>query len=301
MSVLEPHKCLTCFGEVLFDCTPWGDFPGGAPMNVGVHAKSLSTEVNLISRIGKDNFGNRLLSFIEERIGNIKYIQIDDKYPSGKVQATIDDSKNASYKFDDVSAWDHIELDPQNKTVVENSTVFLFGSLASRNKKTKETLLKLIGNANFSVFDVNFRPPYIDPGFVKTALQLAHAAKFNEEEITLISSWHGGSDSMEENLYEVMKTYDLELACLTLGDKGAWVLERGQDIIKHPGYKANVKDTIGAGDAFLGAFITKFIQEDTLEDCLDFACAVGAYVSTCEGATPILDFSKIDQLRTAKA
>jgi len=66
-------------------------------------------------------------------------------------------------------------------------------------------------------------------------------------------------------------------------------------MFEHQGFKVTVNDTIGSGDSFLAAFITKWLNGETPADALKYACAVGAFVATQKGATPII--SEVDILK----
>jgi len=72
----------------------------------------------------------------------------------------------------------------------------------------------------------------------------------------------------------------------TRGEKGAMVLYDGH-LYEHPGYKVIVADTIGSGDSFLAAFLSKFIKGEPVNDALKFASGMGAFVATKHGACPV--------------
>jgi hypothetical protein len=65
---------LYCFGEVLWDLFPSGAKPGGAPMNVAIHAQNLGLESAVISAIGDDERGGTLLDILQERDVNTEFI-----------------------------------------------------------------------------------------------------------------------------------------------------------------------------------------------------------------------------------
>jgi fructokinase len=72
---------------------------------------------------------------------------------------------------------------------------------------------------------------------------------------------------------------------LTLGDKGAKILSKNE-FYNHSGYPVKVKDTVGAGDAFLTTFIAGYLKNLEIEKILDQACKVGAFVASQSGANP---------------
>jgi fructokinase len=54
-----------------------------------------------------------------------------------------------------------------------------------------------------------------------------------------------------------------------------------------------VNDTVGAGDAFLAAFISALTSGAPAVEVLDFACAAGALVASRAGATPTYGLEEI--------
>jgi fructokinase len=123
-------KRATCFGEILWDVLPSGELPGGAPMNVAYHLHKLGIKTNIITRIGKDDHGERLLALLRSQGVDITSVQVDDKHQTGLVQATVGLDNEVSYDIIAPVAWDHIELQENLHAVVAASDYFIFGSLA---------------------------------------------------------------------------------------------------------------------------------------------------------------------------
>jgi sugar/nucleoside kinase (ribokinase family) len=78
-------------------------------------------------------------------------------------------------------------------------------------------------------------------------------------------------------------TYDHELLCVTLGARGAMLLE-GDRLHHVPGLPVEVVDTTGAGDVFRGAFIAALLRGGSAADILRFANAAAALSCTRLGA-----------------
>ena len=69
------------------------------------------------------------------------------------------------------------------------------------------------------------------------------------------------------------------------GNRGATV-QAGERILSRPAFlNTRVVDAIGAGDSFDAGFVSRFIQGDSLEDCLDFGNLMGAVSTTAPGGT----------------
>ena len=65
MSLSENKYPVVCYGEILWDVLPDRVVPGGAPMNVAFHLKNLGINPALITRIGHDQEGKKLIQLLE--------------------------------------------------------------------------------------------------------------------------------------------------------------------------------------------------------------------------------------------
>ena len=93
--------------------------------------------------------------------------QIDQEKATGTVIADFDEHGEAAYDIVQDIAWDYIQPLPEHKELIQNSEAFVFGSLITRSEASQNTLLELLEYSKFKVFDVNFRPPFIDFEFIK--------------------------------------------------------------------------------------------------------------------------------------
>jgi len=283
----------TCFGEVLWDVFPDHEKIGGAPLNVALRLKSFDDNVAMISAVGKDSLGKKLISFLYENKLTTEFIQVKEEHETGKVNVTLDSKGSASYEIKYPVAWDFIGLNEANIQLVEESRVFIYGSLICRNIASKHTLLGLLKHANFKVFDVNLRAPFYSFELLKELMGQADFVKFNDEELELIAeNLNSGHTSIEDNVAFIAKTFDIGHICVTRGGDGAILWMDGQ-FYYNSGYPVIVKDTVGAGDSFLASLVYKITGNDHPQNALDFACAVGALVAGSEGANPIISKSDI--------
>ncbi len=85
---------------------------------------------------------------------------------------------------------------------------------------------------------------------------------------------------------QLLEKYSLDLACLTRGPRGSLLLS-GSGHIEHPGFKIQVKDTVGAGDAFMAGVVHTLLREDSLETVSDTANRMGAWVASQPGGMPM--------------
>lgn len=285
---------ITCFGEVLWDNLPSGRKLGGAPLNVAVHLLKHNINVFMVSKVGRDKLGKAIIKSMKELGLNTEYIQIDDKLPTSEVLVSLDVQGKPSYEICEPVAWDNINNSTAINELVERSGIVVYGTLASRNQETRNTLLSILDHSkSLKIIDVNLRYPFDNQEVVDLLLRKSDIIKLNDDELQLISTWYNANvDNNEmERLRWFSDEFNCDFICLTKGDKGAYVYDNGA-IIRHNGYQVKVADSVGAGDAFLAGFISSILSEQPIEQALDFACANGAFVASCEGATP--DYSLID-------
>ncbi|MDO7171697.1 carbohydrate kinase family protein [Mariniflexile sp. AS56] len=277
---------ITCFGEVLWDMFPTHEKIGGAPLNVATRLKSFGNDVSMISRIGKDEKGDKIIDFFKANNVNVEGIQTDSSYETGHVTVMLNDKGSASYDIKYPSAWDKIELSETAKSLVKSSDAFIFGSLVTRDDESRSTLYELLPLAKSRIFDVNLREPYYTKDILVYLMNQADFIKFNDEEIFEIAKYlDSDSQSLEQNIRFISEVTNTKTICVTKGRHGA-ILYYNDTFYYNSGYQIVVKDTVGAGDSFLASLINKLLKEDSPQEAIDFACAVGALVASKEGANP---------------
>ncbi|WP_192350200.1 carbohydrate kinase [Algoriphagus sp. Y33] len=285
------HK-VVIFGEMLWDCLPSGPVPGGAPMNVALNLHQLGLQSRLISAVGNDNAGQELLEFLQTFNLSIAHIQINRDYKTSKVLVDDVDPENIKYTIVSPVAWDFIQWNGEMDKAVAESDAFVFGTLAVRNAESLTTLLRLLQHKILRVFDVNFRPPFYDFEIIVTLLGFTDILKINEDELEIFADYFAIEPSIESVCNHLDRHFPMDLICVTQGSKGAMIYQGG-NIISHEGYKVQVADSIGAGDAFLSGFIKTYLDNQPLDQVLDFACKLGSFVAGKKGGTPRYEISDI--------
>ncbi len=120
----------------------------------------------------------------------------------------------------------------------------------------------------------------------REALLRADPLMANEHEAGLILQQLGldGAGTPEELARRLLDA-GFASVVLTLGSAGALVASGGElTHIESPNVDA--VDTVGAGDAFAGAFCHRILAGDSMMDAARFACRVGAFSVTRPGAQP---------------
>lgn len=295
--MINKNPYIVCFGEVLWDVFPEGAKAGGAPFNVAYHVHKAGTDVKMLSRIGNDELGKKLTDQIKEWGITADYIQIDQEHPTSTVIAKIDEHNEASYEIINHVAWDYIDFLPEHEPLVAEAEAFVFGSLSARNPKTRETLLKLLEFSKLRIFDVNFRPPFIDVELIKELLHKADIVKMNKAEMRMILEFLSEEYVTEdESAAFIRNHFNIKEIVLTKGSKGARYFTGNRNY----GFSAvsiQIADTVGSGDAFLSGFLSKRIQGKSAEEIMNEAIALGAFITSKTGACPDYDDEEFQQFK----
>lgn len=287
---------ILCIGEILWDNLPSGAKPGGAPMNVALHLNRIGQKVSISSKVGSDDQGKKLLAFLEDSGLQTDLIQIDETLPTSEVLVHLDENNNATYEICEPVAWDNLILTDSLNSQAKKSGLIIYGTLASRNPETRNTILHLLENDVVKLIDVNLRQPYDTREIVEQLILKSDIVKLNDEELGVFGQWYNKHKHDEKSLVKwFAEEYNSKMVCVTKGDKGALLYSDGE-FYEHPGFKVDAVDTVGAGDAFLAGFIAALLEGKTNDKALEFACATGAFVASKAGATPEYDMIEIEQL-----
>lgn len=256
-------------------------------MNVALRLKSFGVNVELISAIGNDHFGDQILTSLNQR--NIKTDIIGrNDYPTGVVNISINEKGNARYDIIYPSAWDKIIFSEKVSDIISKSKVFVFGSLVSRDPVSRESLMKYLSYAKYKVFDVNLRKPHFTHKGILELMNFSDLIKLNDEELFEISEALGSKNkSLKQNIIFLSKKTNTKTICVTKGAYGAVLFHNG-NFFKNDGYKVSVIDTVGSGDSFLAALIFSLFSGNDPQEAVDRACAIGAIVAASEGANPTI-------------
>jgi fructokinase len=288
---------IVCLGEILWDVLPDKELPGGAPLNVAYHLQKLSQQVAMVSRIGKDDHGKRLLQLMEKMQLTTAYVQPDDTYATGKVNAWMDAQHDMQYEILHPVAWDHISWNAQLESLLQQPHLqyVVFGSLMARHAASRETLGKALQTKAQKVLDINLRTPWYTQDTLEWLLQHCQLLKLNVAELQLISSWYGSYDNNEARIQALAARFNIDTIIVTLGSKGCMGYIQQQFYYQEV-QPVTVADTIGSGDAFLAGFLTCQLNSCTPAYSLAYANALGALVASRPGGCPEYDPAEITTL-----
>ena len=276
------------FGEALWDLLPTGPVLGGAPLNFAYRLNSLGHRSIIVSRLGKDDFGQKARKQIVTLGMDDTFLQWDDTYPTGTVEIYFDEDKNPNYTIIEQVAYDYIEFSADLENIVESADCLCFGTLAQRNTVSRRTLQSLLSkfSGKFRLLDINLRKNCYTGETLESSLEQADILKLNDEELAVLVDLFGlQGDSTPDQSEHLLKHAGLAYCVVTLGDKGALALSHRGEKIYSPGYQIALVDPCGSGDGFTAGFIYALLEGESLNQACRLGNALGAMVARQEGAT----------------
>jgi fructokinase len=277
-------------GELLWDMLPAGPRMGGAPANFACHAKALGADAAVISRVGADDSGARLLEELSLLEVSSEGVAVDPQNPTGTVEVSLGSDGQACYRIVPGVAWDHMAATPALVSLASGADAICFGSLGQRSASSCEAIRHLVSvtpEHALRVFDVNLREEFFTAEILDESLKLANLCKLSDAELPVIAGMLGLGGDVRGQIHELIARYGLRLVVYTRGHAGS-VLTDGKHWCEHPGVPTEVRDTIGAGDSFTCTVVMGLLQGWPLDRISETANTVAAFVCSRDGAVPEL-------------
>jgi fructokinase len=287
-------------GELLWDMLPAGPQLGGAPANYTVMAGRLGNHATIISRIGRDELGEKALEVLKPFPVDCSQLQVDPEQPTGRVTVTLDDGQ-PSYTIHHPVAWDCFELTKSWLAAATGADAVCFGALAQRSALSRKTIQALVAATRPDckrIFDVNLRSPYYTAETVRESLELATVFKMNDLEVPLVLALLElpAVGSLREGAERILVEFpSLTLVAITCGGEGSLLVGR-TEWHEHPGIKIQVADTIGAGDAFTAAMTHYLLRGAPLNVLNEAGNRWGSFVASQSGAMPPIDTETMQRI-----
>lgn len=282
------------FGEALWDLSPGGRRPGGAPLNVATHLRAFGLDPLLVTRVGSDGPGRSLVREMRRRGLRTEGVQVDRRRPTG--EAVVRDGPDGpSFEIPRGRAFDAIRTGEALRAVGAHQPAALyFGTLAQRAAASRRALAALLAGTTCPRFvDLNLRPPDVDPPVVRASLRAADVLKASSAEVVaavrlLRSRGTPHALPMAQRLFARIHA---SLLLVTRGAEGAaaWSSSDGwlavADVPRRP-LPGRLADTVGAGDAFSAAALAGWLAGWPTPTLVRRAAAFARAVCTIRGAVP---------------
>ena len=304
------NNCLV-FGEALVDEFPDQSVIGGAPFNVARSLALLGVENVIVTRVGEDAHGQAILQECERCGLNTAGVQVDPSRPSGRVAVHLQaDGHGHRFEILTEQAYDYIDVEQAVATITQAFPEYppdlvYFGSMIQRQAVSRACLFALLesevcdGSTKF--LDLNLRDGQFSLESVQTSLSYADIVKLNEDELRYVLAEalpqpyaHEVTltvESLRLACRAVMAEYMMQVVIVTLGEAGYFYLNAQDEVYTSLGQAKAVstagwqlRDTVGAGDAFSACFIRGWLANRPMNEVLEQANAFATAICGVRGA-----------------
>ena len=293
-----PHLVIG-LGELLWDLLPGGRELGGAPANFAYWSAVLGERGLVASRVGSDEQGREATDCLARAGVDSSYVQLDSSHPTGTVRVEVSETGQPDFTIDELVAWDFLEWTSEWEDLATTSAAVCFGSVAQRSERSRETIERFLDAASAEaliVFDVNLRQSFHSEEVLARSLKRARVAKLNCSELPVVMNEVGlARGGILESARSLIRAFELELVCLTRADRGS-LLVTEVDSVEHDGFKVDVVDTVGSGDAFTAALVHHYLKGSSLETISEAGNRLGSWVASQPGAMPPIDPSLLTDI-----
>ena len=283
-------------------------YVGGSPTNTAVGAARLALKTGLITRVGADHMGRFIREELHREGVDTRGVISDPDRLTALAILGIRDSERFPLIFYRENCADMAlcedDIDPifvsAAGALLINGTHLSQPDVYAASLKAARAIKDAGGRL---IFDIDFRPVLWglasrDNGedrFVASAKVTANLQRVlplcdlivgTEEEIHIL----GGTTDTIKALREIRYSSDALLVCKR-GPHGCVAFPGAiPDHLDHgvvgQGFPIEVFNVLGAGDAFMAAFLRGWLRGETLERCCTFANACGAIVVSRHGCAP---------------
>jgi ribokinase len=252
---------------------------GGKGANQAVAAARLGAAVRIVGRVGRDGFAAIVLDSLVEASVAVDLVARSEA-PTG-VALIVVNARGENLIA--VASGANAELSAQDVTAVAAALSAADVVVAQLETPLASVASALrLGRAGRALTILNCAPAQpVDPDL----LALADVLVANEHELGALL---GQPVPMGEEGSAAARLRQAEqVVIVTLGARGA-VAAGPTGVQLAPGLVVDAVDTVGAGDAFVGALAVAYAGPNSLADALRFANVSGALAATRPGAQPAM-------------
>jgi fructokinase len=271
---------------------------GGAPINVAAAVARLGGSSGVIAKAGGDHFGDFMRRTLEGIGVDLEGFVQDPDFPTQLAFVSKDAAGVPDFAFHvkKQSADTMLQIDDIDAEYLGAGVIFHFGTITLIHEPVRSATRHALRVARDQGLLISLDPnlrltlwPSPDDAlrvFLQTVPE-CDVLKVSEEELVFLT----GQRELEAGAQAAMEMGP-ELVLVTRGPEGAYFYRADGVRGSMPGFAVEVADTVGCGDACVGAMLLQFVEAEPdvedltaqqLADMVRFANAAAALTATGAG------------------
>lgn len=269
-------------GETI-NATSFATFPGGKGANQAVALARMGARVSMIGRTGADGFGQTLRDGLQAEGINADYVKIDSQRASGVALITVENSgQNNICVASGANDW----VDPADVEAALNALA-PFDLLQTPLDTNMESILMAARTARKLGARLMLNPAPAQP-LPAELLDVVDFIAPNEIEAAMLTGIEVNDEASALAAAQTLHAGARRSVILTLGGRGALLLDADGRPARLPAHPVKVVDTTAAGDAFVAGLSVGLAEGLSLAEAARLGNAAGAISVTRPGAQPSL-------------
>jgi len=297
-------------GARLEDVQSFRKYVGGSAANIALNTARLGVKTAMLARVGQEQMGRFVQRTMKDNGVDVSHVTFDPEHLTPYVLLAVRDVEDFPriFAYGDAADMALNEGDVDPEFIASSRALLVTGTPLSR-PASRSASFKAVRAAReagtWVLFDLDYRPVFwgvasheqggqmfvestkVTEGY-RSVLPQCDLVVGTEEEIRIA----GGFPDTRESLLAIRELSGATIV-LKVGAMGAIVFpgeipEDLRDGVSVPGYPVEVFNSVGAGDAFMSGFLSRWLREEPLEECLRIGNACGAIVVSRHGCSPAM-------------
>lgn len=263
---------------------------GGAESNVAIGVARAGVRATWVGRVGADPAGDRVVRDVRGAGVEVVAVVDPDRSTGLMMKERLVDGRTRVTYHRRHSAGSALAPEDVPAGVVEGAAlVHLSGITVALSDTARRTVTSVLDRAEAAgvpvSFDVNHRQKLLDAEVAREhyrAVARRAAVVFAGDDEARILLGVGPDAGTDEDLARGLAALGAGRAVVKLGSRGAVAVVDGR-VTRRAATPVRVVDPVGAGDAFVAAWLAATLTGATPDEALDRAADAGAVACTVEG------------------
>ena len=257
-----------CAGETILS-SPMVKIPGGKGANQACALGKLGGDVAILGAVGNDNNAEIQRQNLQNAGVNVDHLIVKEDASTGMAFITINsEGDNCIVVVPGANSELRIEDIDGNRKLIEDCEILIMQMeiplpVISYAAQMAKRLGKLV------ILDPAPVPKQMPAGLLKNV----DIVKPNETELSMLSGVKLDKNNLDSvrNAAKIVQKMGPENVVVSLGEKGAYILNNSEEGVLVPSVATKVVDTTAAGDTFTAAMALQLLNGTTLRNAVAFA------------------------------